>query len=76
MSRSWANFDESKRSGGPLAYGSNQTAAFLAQFAMFFWGFALYIKSIKMKVFFYGLVAATMLALMYTFSRGGYSRSL
>jgi len=32
MSRSWANFDESKRDVGPLAYGSNQTAAFLAQF--------------------------------------------
>ena len=40
MSRSWANFDENKRGGGPLGYGSNQTAAYLAMFSMFFWGFA------------------------------------
>jgi O-antigen ligase len=72
MSRSWANFDESKRSGGPLAYGSNQTAAFLAQFAMFFWGFTQYVKLIKIKVLCYGLVAITLFATMYTFSRGGY----
>ena len=39
FSRSWTTFDENKRSSGPLGYGSNQTAAFLAQFAMFFWGF-------------------------------------
>src|SRR5579875_626823 len=38
ISRSWASFDESKRSAGPLMIGSNHLAAFLAQFAMFFWG--------------------------------------
>lgn len=72
MSRSWANFDENKRGGGPLAYGSNQTAAFLAQFAMFFWGFALFVKRKKLKLFSYGLVALTIFATMYTFSRGAY----
>jgi O-antigen ligase len=72
MSRSWTNFDENKRGGGPLAYGSNQTAAFLAQFAMFFWGFAQFLKRKKLKLFSYGLVAATLFATMYTFSRGGY----
>ncbi len=72
MSRSWAVFDENKRDGGPLAYGSNQTAAFLAQFAMFFWGFALFVKRKKFKLFSYGLVALTLFATMYTFSRGAY----
>jgi putative inorganic carbon (HCO3(-)) transporter len=72
MSRSWVNFDEDKRGGGPLAYGSNQTAAFLAQFAMFFWGFALFVKRKKFKLLSYGLVAITLFATMYTFSRGAY----
>jgi putative inorganic carbon (hco3(-)) transporter len=72
MSRSWAVFDENKRDGGPLAYGSNQTAAFLAQFAMFFWGFALFVKRKKFKLLSYGLVALTLFATMYTFSRGAY----
>jgi O-antigen ligase len=72
MARSWTNFDESKRNGGPLAYGSNQTAAFLAQFAMFFWGFVQFTKRIKIKLFGYLLVAITLFATMYTFSRAGY----
>jgi putative inorganic carbon (hco3(-)) transporter len=72
MSRSWANFDESKRSEGPLGYGSNQTAAFLAQFGMFFWGFAQFLKRRKAKLLSYGLVALTVFATMYTFSRGAY----
>jgi putative inorganic carbon (hco3(-)) transporter len=72
MSRSWASFDESKRDGGPLAYGSNQTAAFLAQFAMFFWGFVQFAKRKKVILMGYLLVAATLFATMYTFSRGGY----
>jgi putative inorganic carbon (HCO3(-)) transporter len=72
MSRTWTNFDENKRGGGPLAYGSNQTAAFLAQFAMFFWGFALFVKRKKFKLLSYGLVALTLFATMYTFSRGAY----
>jgi O-antigen ligase len=76
MSRSWANFDENKRSGGPLAYGSNQTAAFLALFAMFFWGLALFLKRKNLKLACYGLVAATLFADMYTFSRGGYLAAL
>lgn len=72
MSRTWTSFDEDKRGGGPLAYGSNQTAAFLAQFAMFFWGFTHFTKRKKMKIAGYLLVAATIFAAMYTFSRGGY----
>lgn len=72
MSRSWATFDENKRGGGPLAYGSNQTAAFLAQFAMFFWGVVQFVKRMKIKLFGYALVAITLFAVMYTFSRAGY----
>jgi putative inorganic carbon (hco3(-)) transporter len=72
LSRSWATFDESKRSGGPLVYGSNQTAAYLAEFAIFFWGFGQFLKRKKLKLLNYGLVALTIFATMYTFSRGGY----
>jgi putative inorganic carbon (HCO3(-)) transporter len=72
MSRSWATFNEDKRSSGPLGYGSNQTAAYLAQFAMFFWGFVQFVKRRKLKLFGYGLVAATIFAILYTFSRGAY----
>src|SRR5258707_9919777 len=72
LSHSWATFDENKRSGGPLGYGSNQTAAFLAQFAMFFWGFVQFMKRKKFKLICYGLVATTVFTTMYTFSRGAY----
>jgi O-antigen ligase len=76
MSRTWTNFDESKRDSGPLGYGSNQTAAFLAQFGMFFWGFTHFLKRKKLKLFGYGIVAITVFAAMYTFSRGGYAAIL
>ena len=72
LSHSWVNFDEEKRGGGPLGFGSNQTAAFLAQFAMFFWGIAVFIKKWKWKLVTYGLVALTILTTMYTFSRAAY----
>jgi putative inorganic carbon (hco3(-)) transporter len=72
LSRSWVNFDEDKRGDGPLVYGPNQTAAFLAQFAMFFWGLAQFLKRKKLKILCYGLVAVTVLADMYTFSRASY----
>jgi O-antigen ligase len=72
MSRTWTSFDEDKRSGGPLAFGANQTAAFLVQFAMFFWGFVQFVKRRKFKIVGYVLVAVTILAAMYTFSRAGY----
>jgi putative inorganic carbon (HCO3(-)) transporter len=72
MSRTWTTFEEDKRGGGPLAYGSNQTAAFLAQFALFFWGFAEFLKRKKFKLLSYGLVVLTLFATMYTFSRGAY----
>ena len=72
LSHSWTDFDENKRGGGPLAYGSNQTAAFLAQFSMFFWGFAVFLRRRKLKLLSYGIVAATLLATMYCFSRGAY----
>lgn len=72
MSRTWTNFDEDKRSGGPLGFGSNQTAAFLVQFAMFFWGFIKFVKQKKFRLIGYALVAATLFAAMYSFSRAGY----
>jgi putative inorganic carbon (HCO3(-)) transporter len=72
LTRSWGSFDEDKRDVGPLAYGSNQTAAFLAQFAMFFWGFLQFIKRKKFKLIGYLLVAATLFGTMYEFSRGAY----
>jgi putative inorganic carbon (HCO3(-)) transporter len=76
MTRTWTNFDESKRDSGPLGYGSNQTAAFLAQFGMFFWGFTQFLQRKKLKLLGYGIVAITLFAAMYTFSRGGYAAIL
>jgi O-antigen ligase len=73
MSRSWTTFDESKRDGGPLGFaGSNGLAAFLAQFSMFFWGFGQFLKRRKAKLLCYALVATTIFATMYTFSRASY----
>lgn len=73
LSRSFAHFDESKRDAGPLGYaGANGLAAFLAQSAMFFWGFSQYVKKRKYKLLSYGLVAVTLFATMYTFSRASY----
>jgi O-antigen ligase len=73
MSRSWGTFDESKRDGGPLGFaGSNGLAAFLAQFAMFFWGFGQFLKRKKAKLICYALVGTTIFATMYTFSRASY----
>ena len=73
MSRSFAHFDESKREGGPLGWaGPNGLAAFLTEFAMFFWGFAQYVKTKRYKWFAYALVGITLFATMYTFSRASY----
>ncbi len=72
LSRTWSSFNEEKRFSGPLSFGPNETAAFLAQFAMFFWGMAVFMKRRKVKLIFYGIVAATVFATMYTFSRGAY----
>lgn len=72
LTRSWTSFNEEKRFSGPLAFGPNETAAFLAQFAMFFWGMVVFMKRRKVKIIFYGIVAATIFATMYTFSRGAY----
>ena len=72
LSHSWTTFDENKRDGGPLGFGSNQTAAYLAQFSLFFWGFAIFLRRFKWKLVAYGIVAATLLATMYCFSRGAY----
>jgi putative inorganic carbon (hco3(-)) transporter len=76
MTRSWVNFDENKRGGGPLSYGSNQTAAFLAEYAVFFWGLGQFVKKIKYKFLCYALVATTIFAAVYTFSRGAYASLL
>jgi putative inorganic carbon (HCO3(-)) transporter len=72
MSRTWTSFDENKRGGGPLSYGANQTAAFLVQFAMFFWGFVQFSTRWKVKLAGYLLAAVTIFTAMYTFSRAGY----
>lgn len=72
LSHSWGVFDENKRTSGPLVYGPNQLAAFLAQFAMFFWGFAVFMKRFKVKLLCYALVGFTIITTMYTFSRGAY----
>lgn len=72
MSRSWGSFDESKRDTGPLAFGSNQTGAFLAQFAMFFWGVVQFAKNKMVILAGYALAALTLFATMYSFSRGAY----
>lgn len=73
LSHTWGHFDENKRDGGPLGWaGSNGLAAFLAQFTMFFWGFVLFVKRKKAKLLLYGLVAMTLFATMYTFSRASY----
>ncbi len=72
LSRSWGVFDENKRNSGPLAYGPNQLAAFLAQFAMFFWGFLQFMKRRKVKLACYFLAAFTIVTSLYTFSRGAY----
>jgi putative inorganic carbon (HCO3(-)) transporter len=73
MSRSFAHFDEDKRDAGPLGLaGANGLAAFLAQFGLFFWGFTQYVKSKKYKLSGYGLVAVTVFATLYTFSRASY----
>lgn len=72
LSHSWTNFDENKRSGGPLGFGSNQTAAFLSQFGMFFWGTVRFLKRRKVRLAAYGTVAITLLACMYCFSRAAY----
>jgi hypothetical protein len=69
---SWGSFDESKRDVGPLVYGSNLTAAYLALFSMFFWGLLQFIRSKKYKLIGYGLVALTLYTCMFQFSRGGY----
>ena len=73
LGHSWAHFDENKRDGGPLGFaGSNGLAAFLAQFSLFFWGFVQYIKRPRAKLVLYGLIALTLVGVMYAFSRAGY----
>lgn len=72
MSRTWTTFDENKRDSGPLAYGANQTGAYLAQFAIFFWGFTQFVRQKKYKILGYGLVALTIWPMIYTFSRASY----
>jgi putative inorganic carbon (hco3(-)) transporter len=71
-SRSWTTFDEDKRDSGPLVFGPNVTAAYLAQFVMFIWGFLQFVKAKKYKLIGYGLIATTLYAIMFLFSRGGY----
>ena len=75
LSRSWTTFDETKRDGGPLGFQSNELAAYLAQFGMFFWGFGQFLRK-KWKLIAYGVSAVSLFATMYTFSRGAYLAAL
>ncbi len=75
--RSATTYSDALRGSGPLAFDANYTAAFLAEFGMFFWGFLQFVKakppkSLGLKLAGYGLVGYTLFATMYTFSRGGY----
>ncbi len=73
LAHNFSHFDESKRDGGPLGFaGSNGLAAFLAQFSMFFWGFAQFMKKGRYRIYCYILVGITVFATMYTFSRASY----
>lgn len=72
LSRNMTTFDENKRDPGPLAWGSNQLAAYLAQFGMFFWGFGRMMQRKKVKLICYALTAVTVFTTMYTFSRASY----
>ncbi len=72
LSHSWVDFDESKRTAGPLVFGSNQLAAFLAQFAAFFLGLTTLLPRARLKLLGYGLVLFTAVTTLYTFSRGAY----
>ncbi|GAA3756995.1 O-antigen ligase family protein [Terriglobus aquaticus] len=76
LSHSWAVFDENKRTSGPIAYGPNQLAAFLTQFAMFFWAFARVLKRFKTKFWFYVLTGFTLITMLYAFSRAAYIATL
>ena len=73
LSRTWSHFDEDKRDGGPLGFaGVNGLAAYLVQSALFFWGFLQFLKRKKPKWIALGLVALSLLAAMYCFSRAAY----
>ncbi len=72
LSHSWAVFDESKRTSGPIAFGPNQLAAFLAQFGMFFWACAVTLKRFRVKLVLYALTALTLVTTLYAFSRAAY----
>ncbi len=73
LSRSWGHFDEDKRDGGPLGFaGSNGLAAYLAQSALFFWGLLQFVKRWKVKLVGYSIIAVSLLATMYAFSRAAY----
>ncbi len=72
LSHSWVVFDENKRTSGPIAFGPNQLAAYLAQFGVFFWGCAATLKRFRVKVVLYGLTGLTMVTTLYTFSRAAY----
>ncbi|MGP8270785.1 MAG: O-antigen ligase family protein [Terracidiphilus sp.] len=74
--RTMTEFDEAARSAGPLAAGPNGTGAYLAQMAMFIWGFVQFVKAKKYKLIGYALIGYTLFSAMYTFSRGAYAAIL
>ena len=71
--RNLSHFDESKRDPGALGYaGSNGLAAYAAQLTCFILGLAAFENKILRPLALYALAAVGAVALMYTFSRGGY----
>ncbi len=67
-----SHFNEDKRDVGPLGAGSNQTAAFEAQMAIFLLALANGPKKRTYKLLLYALIALNVFCLLYSFSRGGY----
>jgi len=73
LAHNLSHFDESKRDPGALGYaGSNGLAAYAAQLTCFILGLAAFEKKMLRRLALYALAAVGAVALMYTFSRGGY----
>jgi O-antigen ligase len=73
LAHNLSHFDESKRDPGALGYaGSNGLAAYAAQLTCFILGLAAFERKILRRLLLYALATVGAVALMYTFSRGGY----
>jgi O-antigen ligase len=71
--RDFSSFSNDLRDEGAMGYaGSNELAAFEAQFAIFALALAAFEKKRLRKLAYYALGAFSALCLMYSLSRGGY----